>query len=250
MDQSSQHIGEIMENKTGFDLNGAIAEWRGGMRREDALGAEVLRELESHLRESVRDLAARGLSEEEAFLIARRRIGAAPEVGREFAAANPDELWRRRLLWSVLCVVFFWLFSEFFVVVAQLLNISGLVLRRPIADFTWLSVLAAVSAWWVARGIAHGKALLRWRRSGRSRRNAGFSVACGILAMKTFNVLIFPMLFWLAGMFTGQGGVSGEPAPAGVIAAYVTRQCLWVLLAGAVGLFVMKFAAAEKAASD
>ena len=52
-----------------------IAEWRAYLRRRQAIHAVDVDELEDHLRSQVSDLRAAGLDEEEAFLIAVKRIG-------------------------------------------------------------------------------------------------------------------------------------------------------------------------------
>ena len=50
-----------------FNLEQAIAEWRKAMRKKRAVQDGDLAELESYLRDKVKDLAGRGMSEEEAF---------------------------------------------------------------------------------------------------------------------------------------------------------------------------------------
>jgi len=55
-------------------------------------------ELESHLRDSVDDLATRGVSEEEAFLVSVRRMGDAQALGDEFAKITTESLWRQLLV--------------------------------------------------------------------------------------------------------------------------------------------------------
>ncbi len=74
-----------------FDLNAAILDWRTQLKRTSQLRKENLAELESHLRDSVERLQAGGLSEEEAFLIATRRIGSVEQLATEFEkiSSNP-----------------------------------------------------------------------------------------------------------------------------------------------------------------
>jgi hypothetical protein len=246
MDEGSQHFGKIMENKTGFDLNGAIAEWRSGMGREDALGAEALRELESHLREGVRELTGKGLSEEEAFLIARRRMGAGPELAKEFAAADPEGVWRRRLFWFVMMSVFTWLFAEFYMVLGQVFMSSDFVRTMKYGSVPWIWILAGISAFLVCRGVVRRVSAIGRAGVGLSRRKVGAGVCYGILALKAFNIFVFPLLFTV--MLTLDGSnPRWQAAPGNVIAGYVIKQCLWILLAVAVGFFVTKFAPDQKA---
>ena len=65
-----------MENQTEFDLNRAMATWRQQLGQSPAYREENLEELESHLRDSIATLAGKGLTDEEAFLVATRRVGA------------------------------------------------------------------------------------------------------------------------------------------------------------------------------
>ncbi len=74
-----------MENPTPFDLNEAIRRWQEKLGASPAIGADNLEELASHLRASVQRLKAGGLSEEEAFQIATRRIGERCALEQEYA---------------------------------------------------------------------------------------------------------------------------------------------------------------------
>jgi len=93
-----------MENQTEFDLNRAIRDWRWQLNQSPAYRSDNLEELESHLRDSVAALSRQGLSEEEAFLIANRRLGAARALEPEFAKVNGKEVWLNRLLWMLVGV--------------------------------------------------------------------------------------------------------------------------------------------------
>jgi hypothetical protein len=88
-----------MENKTSFDLNAAIQRWRGELAKSSSFRADDLEELESHLRDSESSLRGRGLTGEEAFLIAVRRTGSGDVLAAEFATINGSSVWRDRLLW-------------------------------------------------------------------------------------------------------------------------------------------------------
>jgi len=72
-----------METTPQFNLNHAIAEWRANLGQSPGLRRENLEELESHLRDSVANLCQRGLAEDEAFLIATRRVGSTRTLGTE-----------------------------------------------------------------------------------------------------------------------------------------------------------------------
>jgi hypothetical protein len=78
-----------MENQTSFDLSVEIRSWREKLARSTSLSRASLDELESHLRDSALSLEKAGLSPEEAFLIATRRIGPATHLEAEFAKVEP-----------------------------------------------------------------------------------------------------------------------------------------------------------------
>jgi hypothetical protein len=90
-----------METRTEFNLNTAIQRWRNDLGQSPSIRAENLDELETHLRDSVTAFRKAALSEEEAFLIAARRLGGAPALEREFAKVNGREVWLNRLLWML-----------------------------------------------------------------------------------------------------------------------------------------------------
>jgi len=87
--------------KASFDLNHAIQEWRARLGESPAFRRENLEELETHLRDSIANLAQRGLAEDEAFIIATRRVGGEAVLGKEFAKINSRDLWLNRALWML-----------------------------------------------------------------------------------------------------------------------------------------------------
>ena len=80
------------------ELASPLAEWRTLMAARPGVSPEDVEELEDHLLSEVNDLRACGLSPEEAFLIAVRRLGAQDEVAREYSAVHADRLWRQLVL--------------------------------------------------------------------------------------------------------------------------------------------------------
>jgi hypothetical protein len=93
-----------MENETSFDLNLAIQRWRENLSQSAAFRSENLNELVSHLRDSIATLQSSGLSEEESFLIASRRIGGDRQLEREFGKVNGRAVWLDRILWALIGV--------------------------------------------------------------------------------------------------------------------------------------------------
>lgn len=96
-----------MEATTPFDLNHEITQWRAALEQSPAFRRENLDELEAHVRDSVGELQPRGLSEEEAFLVAVRRVGSAAKLGAEFGKINSPNVWLNRVLWMLLGIQFY-----------------------------------------------------------------------------------------------------------------------------------------------
>jgi len=76
-------------------VDAQIAQWRGYLERRRAVVTADVDELEDHLRHQVADLRRVGLSGEEAFLVAVRRMGGQDELSREFAREHSDRLWKQ-----------------------------------------------------------------------------------------------------------------------------------------------------------
>ena len=91
-----------MENPTSFDLNRAIQQWRENLGQSPAFRSENLNELETHLCDSIATLRTRGLSAEEAFTIATRRIGKGGSLETEFGKVNQRAVWLDRVLWMLI----------------------------------------------------------------------------------------------------------------------------------------------------
>jgi len=85
---------------TGDDegLEAQIGQWRQYVQRRRELQASDADELEDHLRGSVDELVAAGLSEDEAFLVAVKRMGSLDELSREFAREHSERLWKQLVL--------------------------------------------------------------------------------------------------------------------------------------------------------
>ncbi len=80
------------------DLEGQIAEWRSYMRRRQVLHDTDAEELEDHLRDRITELTSAGLRDDEAFLIAVKRMGSLDELSREFAREHSERLWKQLVL--------------------------------------------------------------------------------------------------------------------------------------------------------
>jgi hypothetical protein len=76
-------------------LESRIGEWRAAVLRGRAVVDADADELEGHLREQISDLEAAGLTGDEAFLIAVRRLGQVDLITAEFAREHGDRLWKQ-----------------------------------------------------------------------------------------------------------------------------------------------------------
>ncbi len=88
--QRPDPVAESVENQ--------IGEWRAHLRRSRAVTASDVEELEDHLRAQIGTLADQGLTEDEAFLVAVKRMGAIDALTREFAREHSDRLWKQLVL--------------------------------------------------------------------------------------------------------------------------------------------------------
>ena len=82
----------------GEALEAQIHAWRAHLLRNPAVAPADAAELEDHLREQIDHLAAGGLSQDEAFLVAVKRMGAIDALTREFAQEHSDRLWKQLVL--------------------------------------------------------------------------------------------------------------------------------------------------------
>jgi hypothetical protein len=79
-------------------LEEQIAHWRAYLRRRRGVHGPDVEELEGHLRDEVEALTNAGLAENEAFLVAVKRMGSLDALSREFARAHSERLWKQLVL--------------------------------------------------------------------------------------------------------------------------------------------------------
>ncbi|MBM0275048.1 permease prefix domain 1-containing protein [Micromonospora tarensis] len=80
------------------ELEAQFEQWRRYVLRRRELQPSDADELEDHLRGSVDELVAAGLSPDEAFLVAVKRMGSLDELSREFAREHSERLWKQLVL--------------------------------------------------------------------------------------------------------------------------------------------------------
>lgn len=79
-------------------LEGQIEQWRSYLRRRQAIRPVDVEELEDHLRGEIATLRRAGLSENEAFLVAVKRMGALDAISGEFAREHSERLWKQLVI--------------------------------------------------------------------------------------------------------------------------------------------------------
>ena len=72
-----------------------IDRWRSYLLRRQAIHSADVAELEDHLREQIVVLAEAGLTADEAFLVAVKRMGKLDALSREFAREHSERLWKQ-----------------------------------------------------------------------------------------------------------------------------------------------------------
>ena len=191
-----------------LELDADIDRWRGYVQRHQAISSADIDELEDHLREQVVDLQATGLDDQEAFLVAIKRLGNLDAVSREFAREHSDRLWKQLSLVPEVPRESGALPSRELVVVLALAVGAGLAVR---AGLTWLDDAAFVRnlALLVVPFVA---AYFAWKRR---------------LSMRTVAVLVLPavVLAVLLNVFPFDSDSSTEP-----LAAMHAVVALWLLV--------------------
>jgi hypothetical protein len=78
-----------------------MSSWLRDLAHGPCYAQRDLREIEDHLRESVSALQHNGLSPQEAFLVARGRLGDQAALDAEFTKVNGRNVWLNRVLWML-----------------------------------------------------------------------------------------------------------------------------------------------------
>jgi hypothetical protein len=79
-------------------LEDQISQWRAYLRQRRAVQKPDVEELEAHLRDQLAALTEAGLSGDEAFLVAVKRMGSLDSLSREFARAHSERLWKQLVI--------------------------------------------------------------------------------------------------------------------------------------------------------
>ncbi len=111
-------------------LEEQIAQWRAYLRRRQAVHGPDVEELEGHLRDQLVALTDAGLTGDEAFLVAVKRMGSLDALSREFARAHSERLWKQLVIAPDADEPAKTSYSEFFIVLS-LAVAAGLAVKVP-----------------------------------------------------------------------------------------------------------------------
>jgi hypothetical protein len=90
-----------------FDLRKNISEWKKSFLYKESFTNENLDELENHLTEQINGLKQLGLSDEESFWVAQKRIGNINALNIEFGKVNFLDIIRKRIFWMLFGIAVF-----------------------------------------------------------------------------------------------------------------------------------------------
>ena len=87
-----------MESALEPGIEAQIREWKKFLLRRQNIQHVDVDELEDHLRNQIGELESVGLSGDESFLVAIKRMGGVDELSREFARERSSRLWKQLVL--------------------------------------------------------------------------------------------------------------------------------------------------------
>ncbi len=85
-----------------FELNRQMDQFHSELQANHAMDETNVNELMAHMRDEMDTLQGKDLSEEEAFWIARHRLGDTNAIHTEFSKVNHSLVWRKRMIWLLL----------------------------------------------------------------------------------------------------------------------------------------------------
>lgn len=130
-----------MKYNDSYSIAEKINGWANEIKAKPSLTESDIEEMKSHLYDSCEALVKQGLSEEEAFIVARLRMGDSPELDEAFNEANQPVMQMRRSLYILAGVLVY--FAAYFFI----LTTSKLMLLLLLQSET--GVIEAVS--WISR---------------------------------------------------------------------------------------------------
>jgi hypothetical protein len=197
-----------------------IAEWRAYVARAPGVNGHDLDELEDHLRHQIADLNAAGLTADEAFLIAVKRLGDVDGLSREFAREHSGRLWKQLIVSGdePARLPSGWLATVVFAVAAAVaIQVARLAAGFPDEEPTWLARNASLFVLpFLAAYFARGRQLdtRHWVLTA-----APFVLAALVVNLYPWGadsdtealvVLSLPVVLWFVVAYPYMGGAIGS----------------------------------------
>jgi hypothetical protein len=204
-----------MEEPTPFDLNRAIQDWRESLAQFPAFRRKNLDELELHLRDAIATLKPHALSDEEALVVATKRIGSESSLEKEFGKVNGGMVWLDRVMWMLIGIQLWGFVSG----ASNFITRNGLAFAWkapehgissnlysgdvvwPVAAYAFVKAAALAAGltlcWWLISRNA--KRLGGWLERSLNRRSAFIATCTGLcLAALVVSVLNHSSTFFMA----------------------------------------------------
>jgi hypothetical protein len=215
-----------------FNLEEKILEWRKQMLSAGIKTPVPLEELEIHLREDIAQQMQSGLSTQQAFGIAVKKIGEALELKREFKKVSaPMEMQRIIKLAGVICVAVA-LFCPLFIFLPFLLAHELSLMTKMLGLAVYATTVATIVLSW-----RYNHKLLPVIRNQPLRRAVGIVCYGGCLLLIRFGIFHF-----------SPGGL--HPRSVFLILLIFGLECTVIAILGGIGHGLEKAATEKSAAID
>lgn len=197
------------------ELETQIDRWRGYVQRRQAISADDVDELEDHLRRQISERKATGLDDDEAFLVAIKRLGNMDAISREYAHEHSERLWKQLALVPEASATSGLMWREPAIIVALAAG-AGLAVK---AGMTWLPGDGTLARNFGLLVFPFLAAYFAWKRRFGARATAAIAVPFVILAIlvnaypftaagstELLVVLHAPVALWLLAGIAYAGG--------------------------------------------
>jgi hypothetical protein len=182
-----------MENISQFNLNASLGLWLQRLAESPHFRNENVAEMESHVRDSVTNLQSQGLSEEESFLIAIRRVGSVGKLEPEFVKVNRN--WPNLFIHGLILILFSTICWLFWGILHLPKMLVAALHGRPLPAFTQL-VVSCGDFLVVLPLIALVYCVYVWIRKGDAKCSwmGFFATTMGVFMLITIPILITVLL--------------------------------------------------------
>ncbi len=127
-----------------FDLNKEVAKWKKTLCVNDTCSAADVIELESHLYDSMAELKAKGLTEQEAFYIALHRLGSPDVLAHEYGKVNGSRSLLNKLVYAGLGIVVLNIISNLSSILTNGIRVLSFSIGFRPKDVAYLGIAAQI----------------------------------------------------------------------------------------------------------